>query len=66
VCYASLDYVLSIFYVNILHLFILSPITCDVQMGMTPLLTAASAGDVDIIQILLQHGANHHAQDRVR
>lgn len=36
----------------------------DKLMGMTPLLTAASVGDVDIIQMLLQYGADHHAQDR--
>ena len=36
-----------------------------VQDGFTPLLAAASAGHADVVDVLLQHGANVDHQDKV-
>jgi ankyrin repeat protein len=39
---------------------------CELQVGMNALLTAAEAGAVEIMEMLLEHGADIHAKDRVR
>ena len=39
---------------------------CHVQDKWTPLMIASQNGHVDVVNVLLQHGASVHLQNKVR